>query len=156
MLQPGGCWKHIKWFITSVKRMKDLDRRREGRYNSQWGLHPWPCVPGRPDGRASKKRNLYALQASAAPRLAELMRAEGLGRTDDGKVVHDLKPGTSRSWSLKPKGGSASGNMIQKRGFLVSTGMPSLVLGKSCTTFVNDFAIFPSHLGFYTHWKSYL
>ena len=46
---------------------------------------------------------------------------------------------------LKPKGDSAGGVLVEERGFLVLTDMPRSVLGESCTTSLQDFAIFPSH-----------
>ena len=71
----------------------------------------------------------------------------GLGRTDDGGAVHDLKPetGTIHSLSLKPKGDPASCIMVQERGFLVLTGIPRPMLGESCTTSIKDFAIYTPH-----------
>ena len=42
------------------------------------------------------------------------------------------------SWNLRPKslkrkGGSTGGVLVQERGFFVLTGMPRSVLGESCT-----------------------
>ena len=58
----------------------------------------------------------------------------------NGKNLFVLEAGTIHSWNSKPKGGSASGNMVQERGFLVLRDMSEPVLGESCTTSIKDFA----------------
>ena len=75
------------------------------------------------------ERNLCALLAGAAPRFAK--RACGGGFRANGwrKSRSRLNTGTSRTWSLKPKGGPASDDMVRESQFLVLTGMLRLVLG---------------------------
>ena len=65
------------------------------------------------------------------------------GRTDDERVVRDYKPKpTAREvWSRKAVPRAVY--WFERGGFLVLTGMPSFILGESCTTSIKDFAIFP-------------
>ena len=83
MLQPESFLMQIKLFITLVIRTQDFNGRRKRSNES--------LVTGGSDCRARGRGNFHALLASAAPRFAIQRAGEGLGQTNDGKVVHDLK-----------------------------------------------------------------
>ena len=65
-----------------------------------------------------------------------------------GRAANQYSCFTYTAWvetlytGLKPKGGSVGGVLVRK-GVFDFKGMPSPILGDSCTTFIKDLAIFP-------------
>ena len=73
------------------------------------------------NGGASGTRDSYPLLVGAAPRFHKRARRRGGSSPTNGwwKSRWRLETRPSHSWSLKPKGGSASGNMVWKRSFFL-------------------------------------